>query len=173
MNLEIVDDLSKKITENLLSLLANTSNDTFFVYKNFSNEVNTTYLIQYLLTNNKKVFLPKIQADTMLAIPYNHNTVMNTNTYGISEPKGKEHEINNFICIVPLLAVDIYGNRIGFGKGYYDKFLKDKQCIKIGICYDYQITDTIIPDEFDIPLDFIVSEKRTIVTNQNKKKKRE
>ena len=69
------------------------------------------------------------------------------------------------ICFVPGIAFDKSGNRIGFGKGYYDRFLKDKpQITKIGICYDFQLLKKVqIPfDEFDIKMDIIVTEKEVI-----------
>jgi len=98
----------------------------------------------------------------MYAISYTTNSTLETNFFGIDEPAGDVCDINDFICIIPLLAIDEKGNRIGFGKGYYDKFLEDKKCIKIGICYDFQIIKGIPCEPHDIPLDLIISEKRTI-----------
>ena len=85
------------------------------------------------------------------------------NGYGIEEPK--EYEIitkSADISIIPLVACDKNGNRIGFGKGYYDKYLKDKNTVKIGICYSWQIVDFIQKTTGDISLDYIVSEQEII-----------
>ena len=164
--------LSKQEVNNLSSIIINKLThyinnkitlDTYFVYNNFQNEVVTTDFINYLLSNNKKVYLPKINNNLMNAIPYLKDTQMKLNHFKIYEPIGENINIDNFICITPLLGVDTKGNRIGFGKGYYDQFLKDKTCIKIGICYDFQILNNEIETNIhDIPLDIIISEKQII-----------
>ena len=157
-----VYNLSIIIQNKLITLLDNFSIDSFFIYKSFNNEVDTDLVIKHLINNDKHVFLPKIYKDSLLTIPYKNNNICRTNKFGILEPLGQPQQLNNFICILPLLATDAKGNRIGYGKGYYDKFLKNKQCIKIGICYDYQILNMIPTDFYDIPLDIIVSEKRIL-----------
>ena len=69
---------------------------------------------------------------------------------------------NPSVVIVPLVACDKNLNRIGMGKGYYDRYLRDKTAIKIGICYDFQVVDKIIPNKTDIPLDIIVTENQIL-----------
>ena len=142
--------------------------ETYFIYHDFNNEVCTKHLINYLLENNKKVFLPKIIKDEMCAVPFNKQSTLSLNKFKIYEPNGAPQEIDTFVCIMPLLAVDKKGNRIGFGKGYYDKFLKNKNCLKIGLCYDFQILDNIATENHDIPIDIIISESRIIYTQQKK-----
>ena len=155
--------LSKSINDRLIHFLKDYKQDNYFVYLDFKNEVKTDDLITYLLKNNKKVYVPKINNGSMEAAIYNKSLKLIINEFNIKEPLTKTINIDDFICITPLLGVDIYGNRIGFGKGYYDKFLKDKNAIKIGICYDFQIINNIIPFYgHDIPLDIIISEKRII-----------
>lgn len=173
MNPKTVSAYSLIIEKKLIKLLNDTTVNNFFIYKSFAHEVNTNYLIKYLLEHNKNVFLPRIEKDTLLAIPYNKTSKMQFNKFGIVEPLGDPIDLDNFICIIPLLAIDKKGNRIGFGKGYYDNFLNNKECLKIGICYDYQIIDKIVPSSQDIPLDIVITEKRTLRFKQYKKKKRE
>lgn len=161
-NNEVIE-LSNKIIKKTISLLEKYSIDTYFIYNSFKNEVNTQNLIQYLLKNNKNVYLPKVINDDMFAVKYDIVTKLETGSFGILQPAGDPITIDNFICILPLIAVDKHGNRIGFGKGYYDKFLKNKTCIKIGLCYDFQIIDELIDiREEDVPLDIIISEKQII-----------
>ena len=156
---------SKDIISNLIKVLKN-NYTTYFIYNSFNNEVDTSDLILYLLDNKKEIFMPKIIND-VFAIPFSKSTTFTTNHFGIKEPIADIKEIDNFVCIIPLLAVDINGNRVGFGKGYYDKFLKDKNCLKIGICYDYQIIDNVPKGTNDIPLDMVISEKRSIDLRKN------
>ena len=64
------------------------------------------------------------------------------------------------IILVPGLAFDKTGARMGFGKGYYDKLLETRKAIKIGICYDFQLLDKIPSEPHDVPMDIIITEKR-------------
>lgn len=80
--------------------------------------------------------------------------------FGILEPIGKLVDKQTIdIIIVPLLACDRYNNRIGYGKGYYDRYLKDYKGITIGVCYDFQVIDDITPKENDVALTYIVRGK--------------
>ena len=151
---------------NKLKEILDDNYDTYFIYNDFDNEVCTKQLIEYLLEQNKKVFLPKIIKDTMFAAPYNKQTTFSTNKFKINEPNSEIKEIDNFICVTPILAIDKKGNRIGYGKGYYDKFFKNKKCLKIGLCFDFQIIENIKSEPHDIPLDIIISENRTIKTTK-------
>ena len=169
------NNLSKEQIKIKSNIIINTLKDKlasnykiYFIYYDFNNEVCTKHLINYLLENNKKVFLPKIIEDEMYAVPFDKQSTLSLNKFKIYEPNGSPQKINNFVCIMPLLAVDTKGNRIGFGKGYYDKFLKNKNCLKIGLCYDFQILDNIVTENHDIPIDIIISESRIIYTQQKK-----
>lgn len=152
---------SKSIQNTLMNILKLYDYKDIFIYNSFKNEVSTKELIQELYKTSS-IFLPKIIGDTMYSVKLNKRTNFKKNLFGIEEPIGSSVDINNFICIMPLLAVDESGNRIGFGKGYYDKFLKNKKCIKIGLCYDFQIIKGIPCESHDIPLDLIISDKRVI-----------
>ena len=85
------------------------------------------------------------------------------NSFGIDEPaKFEVSKITPNIAIIPLLACDKSGNRIGFGKGYYDKWLFGKNLVKIGVCYDFQVLESVPSEPTDIKLDYIVTEKEII-----------
>lgn len=84
--------------------------------------------------------------------------------FKILEPTSKKiiDQDNIDVAIIPGVAFDIEKNRMGRGKGYYDKFLKDKKFLKVGICFDYQLLDKIPVEVNDIKMDEIISEKRWI-----------
>ena len=88
--------------------------------------------------------------------------------YGVREPAPEVREIVSPLCvdfaITPGLAFDIYGNRIGYGGGYYDKLLKEmpKNVIRIGIGFDFQILGQVPRSDFDEPVQFLVTETRTL-----------
>ena len=151
------DDIYNGVLE--LDLIAY---ETFFVYNSFGSEVQTQKIIDHLLENNKKVYLPRIEGQVMQSVLIDSDTEFNKNGLGILEPIGDHDEINDFVAIIPCLAVDKRGNRIGYGKGYYDKFLQNKKAMKIILCYDFQVIDDINPEEFDIPADLILTEKRKL-----------
>ncbi len=145
------------------------------VYADFKNEVATRQIIKFLLDNKRGVFLPKCDTETQMfeAVQIervDYNSVINK--YGIDEPLEKRISTNkskNLIdcALVPGIAFDKFGNRIGFGCGYYDKFLKSNPDIyKIGLCYEFQIVDSIRTDSFDIPMDMLITEKRVFYCNR-------
>ncbi len=142
--------------------------NSYLVYSDFGNEVRTKRIIDYLLDHNREVYLPKCNVfdETFVPIKISKNTKYSVNKYGISEPAEdiKENELIKLECvIVPGIAFDVNGNRIGFGCGYYDKFLKEHNLLfKIALCYDFQVIDNIKSSEHDVPMDVIFTEKRII-----------
>ena len=84
--------------------------------------------------------------------------------FGISEPVNKtqysKYDIDLFI--IPGLAFGMQGERVGFGKGYYDKLLKNTDAIKTGFLYDFQLTDEIEPEKHDIYMDYLITESKVI-----------
>lgn len=107
------------------------------------------------------VMLPDTNAAAMVAVGVHADTRFAINAYGIPEPEGGA-EISPALIdlvLVPLLCFDVLGNRVGYGKGYYDRFFKKcrKDCIKIGFSY-FPPTGAIEDlNEFDIPLDYGIS----------------
>ena len=82
--------------------------------------------------------------------------------FGIPEPGGQALTFMPDAVIVPLLAADDRGYRLGWGKGYYDRYLAGKTCKKIGFCYDFQIVPRLPEREWDERLTAIVTDKRII-----------
>lgn len=77
-----------------------------------------------------------------------------------TSPKAKISDIE--IVLVPGIVFSHDGHRIGYGKGFYDRLLKKICCIKIGIAYDFQIMENVAAEKHDVPMDMIITEKRTI-----------
>ena len=150
--------LSNKVFSNVLSLDFSKLKRVF-IYKRFKNEVDTNQLISHFLAENKIVSYPVIIGEEMVAGAAKNNGELKSK-FGTTEPT--DYEILNEIdvCFVPLLACDKNKNRLGFGKGFYDKFLATHPCLKIGLCYDFQVVDNINPNAWDIPLDLIVTESQ-------------
>jgi 5-formyltetrahydrofolate cyclo-ligase len=124
-------------------------------------EINTQIFINYFLDQNIRVFVPKIVDDKLINIEIFGNTEFKTSKWGIPEPisneDSKENDFN--YVITPLLYCDKKGNRVGYGKGFYDAFFENifSETKKIGVNYfnpDENIDDVW---ENDIPLDYLVT----------------
>ena len=152
---------TKIVTQTLFSLDGFADFSSYFVYNSFRGEVDTNEIINRLKSMGKTVLYPLTVGDTMYAVkPEGENFIKDK--FGVCVPS-KYSIVNNVdVVIVPLVACDKNLNRIGFGKGFYDRFLRDRQCFKIGICHDFQVVDEIVPKEWDVPLDIIITEKRIL-----------
>lgn len=155
--------LSKKIIENFILQFNPIDNQIihcFLPIEKF-NEVNTFFLINYCWKRGIKVFVPKVKDNKLRSIEYHKNIILEKNSWGILEPKTDEEALEkcfDFI-IVPLLYCDYNGNRVGYGKGFYDGLFTSvsPNYKKIGISFfspKEPIDDLRIGD---IPLDYLVT----------------
>ncbi len=129
-------------------------------------EVNTKIFIDYFLSRNIHIFVPKIVDAKLISVEISESTTFETSPWGISEPvSDTDSGILNFdFVITPLLYCDHNGNRVGYGKGFYDDFFETipEKSKKIGV--NYFNPDENIDDirENDIPLDYLVTPTRTL-----------
>lgn len=147
-------------------------------YVNFRSEVITIEFISYLLeAKNTNVYVPYTSKDSMTFYRINSLSELSEGYMGILEPSIINHErqfqsmnASTCLCITPGLAYDIEGNRLGYGGGYYDRFFDSRPDIRrIGVCFDFQINDSIIHEEHDHLMDYIISEKRLLYFNNLKR----
>lgn len=105
----------------------------------------------------------------MIPVKYSEDCPMTKNKYGIAEPLGEAYRGRIDVTVLPLLAVDGAGNRLGYGGGYYDKFLSRTQCLKMGYCYDFQVLDRPFScfEAHDVRLDMVVTDRRIIRIKRN------
>ena len=164
---EFVCNASNSIYHHILNTKILNFNN-ILAYSDFQNEVVTDDIINYLLSKKRAVYLPKcnIEDKTFRTVKIFGNDSFEHNIYGILEPQNDSDTFDKQIidcAIVPGIAFDTEGNRIGFGCGYYDKFLMNNSNVyKIGLCYEFQIVKKIENDVYDIPMDIIITEKRII-----------
>jgi len=77
------------------------------------------------------------------------------------EPEGEKSSPEKVdIVVVPAVAFDLQGHRLGYGKGYYDRFLKKTKAVKVGVAYDFQIVEKLPAEQHDIPVDLIITPAR-------------
>lgn len=130
-------------------------------YVSLKDEVDTHYLIHELLKNHR-VCVPRVQGDTMDFYEISSLEDLKEGHFHVFEPTTNILvDINDIdIVIVPMLAYDHYLYRVGYGKGYYDRyFARGYHGYKLGLAYSFQEVDFINHDQFDIPLDEILTEK--------------
>lgn len=154
---------SKLIAEKFFSLPEVKSSKTFLLYFPHKKEVNTLPIIRKLIKQGKKVLLPKVEKDKILPILVSNLSQLQRGFAGIKEPQGKIIPKNQIdIVVVPAVAYDRRGYRIGYGKGYYDRFLKDYKGLKIGLAYDFQVVDRIPYEKHDVPVDIVITPSEII-----------
>lgn len=152
---------SKAVYENFLSLNLFDKANTFLVYNHIKNEVETSLIIGEILRREKTLTYPVVIDNEMVA-GLLVGEEFYQDKFGIKTPLNYKIVNDIDVAIIPLLVCDENKNRVGFGKGFYDKFLSTHPCIKIGICYDFQVVDDITPNSWDIPLDIVITDKRII-----------
>ncbi len=156
-----VKNLSLAVTKNFFSLDFIDEKSNFFVYNSIKNEVDTAEIITILTARGKTIAYPFIDGlDLIPAIPKSNEFIVDC--FGCKTPKDYTVMASVDVAIIPLVACDKNKNRIGYGKGYYDRFLSGKNTIKIGICYDFQVVDDITPNKWDVPLDYIITPTKII-----------
>ena len=127
-------------------------------YVSLHDEIDTLKLIKYSLDNGKKVAVPKCENGIINFYYISSLEDLKKGSYGILEPIGNDivYSFEKSICIIPGVCFDKMLNRIGYGGGYYDRFLSSYNGIKIGLTYKECIVDKIDLDEHDIKMDKII-----------------
>lgn len=135
------------------------SNEHFFIYVSRVDEVDTHSIIEGLLNLHKHVYSPVVLDErNMEFVEIFDLDHLVMSSYGILEPVGKACAIKAGVVVVPGVVFDYTGNRIGHGKGYYDRFLENKRMFKLGLCYGNQVVEQIDCDFFDVSMDCLLSE---------------
>lgn len=167
MEKEVVKEKSESISKFFLSSEFYKNAGCIMLYLPLGNEVDLTKIIIAAFADNKKVILPVTNETTGEITPCEITKVTEylVGAFGVTEPqnakKADESEID--VVVVPGIAFDKKGARVGFGKGCYDSFLKNVSATKIGVCYDFQLCDDIEVQEHDICMDCIITEKGTFL----------
>ncbi len=155
-----VENLSSLIRERLFSSQIYKNAQNILSYYSFGSEVCT---LNYFQDKSKNWFLPKIEGDELLICPYCDD--FSINKFNILEPTSLPISYEGIdMVIIPALAADKNGYRIGYGKGYYDRLLKKlpKTVVKVVLVYKDLFLDDVHPDSYDEKCDYIVTEKNML-----------
>lgn len=161
--------LSKQIAERVVQTDIYAKWDCICVYQAFRGEVSCEYIIKEAWLDNKKVYVPVTDADTKEIQFYyiTEHTFWKEGAYGIMEPvidEASEMLKTSSLIFMPGLAFDKQHHRLGYGGGYYDKYLAShRDCVTMALCYDFQILEEELPYEaHDILPDYIMTECRKL-----------
>lgn len=161
-------DDKQRIFANLRQIPSFVKAKTIMCYFARGSEVPTKNLILELLNSEKRVVLPRTNTEDKSITPYFITSIedLEVASFGVLEPNlnckiCKSEDID--VVLVPAVAFDERGHRLGYGLGFYDRFLPGIKCETIGLAYDETILNTNLPvDSHDVALNHVVSERRII-----------
>jgi len=147
---------SKRITERIKNLEEYKKAQKVLLYYPIKKEPDITGL----MSDEKTFIFPKVSGDELILYEVKELKDLKEGSFGIKEPaSGKETNPEEVeIALVPGIAFDERGFRIGFGKGYYDRLLSKVKGVKVGVCYDFQVFKELPVDYWDIPVDLIITQ---------------
>lgn len=155
-------EADRRLAMALLSLPEIAACGSVFIYRSLPSEAGTGEAVSLLLAQGKLVFLPRTSGSRMDPVPYAEGTKLSRGAFGIEEPEGDAGREVPEVTVLPLLAADADGNRLGCGGGYYDRYLCGKKTLRIGYCYDFQVVGRVCAQAHDERLDIIVTDTRVL-----------
>ena len=171
LNKDIKKELDSRIMNNFFDSTYINESNVIFIYVNMESEINTIDIIIKLLDMGKRVAVPKVLPGNKEMVALEIKSLLDLNesgAFGILEPDMSKKDVGNEVdlIILPGLAFDKRGYRIGYGGGFYDRFLERYNSIKrVSLCYNFQIIDNIPEEDFDEAIDTIITEDKIIVIN--------
>ncbi len=169
-------DYDARICQRFMSLASYRFADVLFLYSPLKTEIDVLPIAEDALKRGKIVTFPRCNEDenTMTYYVVTDLSQLERGAFGIMEPNAnlpvfnpEVHEGSNMICFVPALVFDKSGYRLGYGKGYYDRYLCDFHGAKVGVQYHSCVVDSLPRGRFDTAVDFLVTEKGVITINAN------
>ena len=157
---------AEKILSKVIKTKVISEAESIACYYSIGSEVQTVELITRLLEEKKSVSLPRISSNAMSFRIIDDLSKLDKGEFDIPEPKDNAPiQEKHDVILVPCVGLDGEGNRIGYGQGFYDKYLEGNNAIKIALSYSKQIVKSIPVTDEDIKMDWIITEKDVIKTS--------
>lgn len=159
MTPEQIETASRAVAEQFLQTDAYRRAKTLYGYLPYNQEVRTVPILEQALRDGKRVAVPKVYGDTMRFIYLDDLSSVEIGYCNIPEPIADEPvgDDPTALVLMPGLAFDKAGNRMGYGGGYYDKFLSEEpNHPTVALCYHFQMVEQIPTDSYDIPVDLVL-----------------
>lgn len=137
--------------------------DKVLMYHSLPDELETHRFLNKW-KDRKKFFLPRVNGVNLELLPYDESR-LEIGSFHIEEPTGNNlHPVEEIeMIVVPGVAFDRKGVRLGRGRGFYDRLLQNAKAIKVGIGYEFQLVDDLPSEPHDVPMDMVITEHTTIV----------
>ncbi|MBD5244606.1 MAG: 5-formyltetrahydrofolate cyclo-ligase [Barnesiella sp.] len=158
---------AERVFSRLEELAAFMMSDHILMYHSLPDELSTrSFLGKW--AGRKRFYLPRVNGVNLDILPYDRSR-LHLGSFHIEEPDGDNTVSVDDIemIVVPAVAYDRKGNRVGRGKGYYDRLLADSKAVKVGVAYDFQFVDEIDAEPHDIPVDIVITQSRTIILRRS------
>ena len=158
MTEEQIESASRRLGELFAACEQYRQAKTIYGYLPYNQEVRTVPMLERALADGKQVAVPKVYGDRMKFIYMTDLTRVEKGYANIPEPIDNEPvaEDPTALVLMPGLAFDAEGHRIGYGGGFYDKFLAEEpNHPTVALCYDFQLLEKLETEEFDIPVDLV------------------
>ena len=159
MTAQQIEEKSAALTRQFLATDLYKNAKTLYGYLPYNQEVRTVPLLRQALADGKAVAVPKVYEDTMRFILLEDLSAVEKGYAGIPEPidDGPVAQDETALVLMPGLAFDPKGNRMGYGGGFYDKFLQaEPQHPTVALCYDFQMLPHLETESHDIPVDLVL-----------------
>ena len=159
-----IHQLSLEVQQRVLTLADFQQAESVALYYPFRSEVETLEILAMAISQGKKVFFPKVSGQALHYIKVTQPFSFQPGPWGLSEPpENEEAPLSHLdLIIIPGVAFDHQGYRIGFGKGYYDRSLKEFHGCRVGLAYDFQIVPQVPTEPGDLYCHYVVSENHTL-----------
>ncbi len=159
MSSEEIEQASARLAQLFFATEQYKAAKTLYGYLPYNQEVRTVPVLEQALRDGKRVAVPKVYGDTMRFIYLTDLNAVAKSDMGIPEPVADEPVADDptALVLMPGVAFDPAGHRIGYGGGYYDKFLAaEPNHPTVALCYDFQVLPRLDTEEFDIPVDLVL-----------------
>lgn len=165
LSLEFMKITSKEIQENLRKIEQYRNAKTIGAYYSIGSEVKTQDILQEILNAGKELALPKVVKDDLVFKKISNFSELEPGNFSVMEPKDKCEVVKNLdVILVPAIALSKDGFRLGYGFGYYDKYLHGKKSTAIALSYAKQIIRSFPVDDHDVKMNFIATEDKVFKT---------
>lgn len=163
-----VKEKSDRICQNIISSNLFQQAERILAYAPLGNEVDIRPVIEEGWRQQKRIVFPKVFGDTMRYFEISSFSQLKEGTFHVMEPvETNLVDWEEALVFVPGVAFDRQGNRMGYGKGYYDRFFEGKtDCVKVGVAYELQVADQLPTEENDLPVEYLVTEKGVWKSNE-------
>lgn len=168
LSVSFLAEASEIIADRFILFLKEKNVKSVLMYMALPNEVQTQKLVELLYQQGIDVWLPQVVGDTLHVRSFDGMSGLKKGSFGVLEPTGKRCPDLAMLdlIVVPGVAFSVKGERMGYGKGYYDRLLSQSDAIRVGFCFEFQLFESLPTEIHDKSMDLILTEDRTIVLSR-------